>query len=280
MLLQLCEHRAGIISQLNIYLFILIRIFSNFPIIITHRLSQEHGDALNEDICYTEALNDFGNQYPLSSGIFSKSKTIIKPFELFGLLFSFADYKAIHAALLNQAKIIYADNKMPDSIQKFEKSLNKMYDLSACLNPDNMFERDIDLRDIEREMAMPGAKPREIQKKMMKKLIEQNMRKTVDSRPKRDIEKLYLNQQLEIDLNAKEEQGVKEVDWSSIYTRENGRIIVDEVRESMKVCVDALIDERNKNICDTLMNCDGTNIVAFVNFANIDGIEDRWLTLA
>ena len=168
---------------------------------------------------------------------------------------------------------------MPDCIQKFEKSIHKMYDLSAALNTENMFERDIDMRDIEREMAMPGAKPKDIQKKVMKKLIEQNMRKHVDQRPKRDIEKLYLNQQLEIDLNAKQEDGVKEVDWSSIYTRENGRIIVDEVRESMKICVDSLIDERNRNICDMLMNCDGTNIVAFVNFANIDGIEDKWMTL-
>ena len=255
--------------------------FSNhFP--SPHRLSQEHGEALDEDICYEEALKDFANQYPMSSGIFSKSKTIIKPFELFGLLFSFADYKAIHAAILSQSQIIYADNKMPDCIQKFEKSVNKMYDLGAALDPNNMFERDIDMRDIEREMAMPGS-PKEIQKRIMKRMIEKNIKNRFNQQTKQDQDrknKLYLNQQLEIDINTKEEQGVKEIDWASIYTRENGRILVNEVRESMQICVEALIDERNKNICDMLMRCEGTNIVAFVNFANIDGIEDKWMTLA
>jgi len=65
-----------------------------------------------------------------------------------------------------------------------------------------------------------------------------------------------------------------------VYTRENARILVNEVRESMQVCVEAFIDERNKHICDTLMNCDGRNIVAFINFANLDGVEDKWLTLS
>ena len=81
-----------------------------------------------------------------------------------------------------------------------------------------------------------------------------------------------MNQQLKIDINTREQQGVKEIDWR-VY-------IFNRMGQSMKICVDALIDERIKNICDTLMRCDGTNIVAFVNSANIDGIEDKWMILA
>ena len=221
----------------------------------------------------------------MSSGIFSKSKTIIKPFELFGLLFSFADYKAIHAALLNQSQVIFADDGMSDCIAQFEKSVNKMYDPSACLNADNMFEKDVNGADMERELAMGGS-PRDIQRRMMRKMMERMMKnkanESAKEREKADKrDKLYLNQQLEIDLNAKkDEDECKEIDWQSVYTRENGRILVDELKDAMKICVDALIDQRNKNLCDVMMNCDGQNVVAFVNFANIDGIEDTFMHLS
>ena len=243
------------------------------------RLSIDHPEDLDEDICHAAALEDFANQYPMSSGIFSKSKTIIKPFELFGLLFSFADYKAIHAALLNKAQIIYADEKMKDCIKKFEKSINKQYDPSAVLNPQNMFDKDVDVTEFQKEMA--GAKnPKDVQRKMMLKMIEKMMKDRKPQEPDEQKEKLYLNKQLEIDLEAKSDGGVKEIDWSTIYTRENGRILINEVRDAMKICVDALIDERNKNICEMLMNCEGQSVVAFVNFTNIDGIEDKWMSLA
>eukprot|EP01084_Bolivina_argentea_P098403 176852_1 len=257
--LQICQHRAEVI----------------------HKLSSEYGDKLDDDMCYTAALEDFANKYPMSSGIFSKSKTIIKPFELFGLLFSYADYKAIHAGLLNQSELIFGDNKMKNCIDKFEESINKIYDPRACLSGDNMFEKDMSRAEMERELAM-GKNPKEIRKNLMKKMLER-MQKNRPNVADKDVEdqqkKLYLNQQLEIDLDGKMEEGQKEIDWESIYSRENARILINEVRESMKVCVDVLIDERNKNICDMLLNCNGSNVVAFVNFANMDGIEDKWLTL-
>ena len=231
-----------------------------FPIILLHRLSAEYGEDLDEDICAGAALQDFASQYPMSSGIFSKSKTIIKPYELFGLLFSFADYKAIHGALMSQSQVIYADSNMKQCIAKFEKSLNKMYDPGQCLNVDNMFEKDIDAAEFEREMAMGGS-PREIQKRMMKKMMDRMMaKKPTKQQHEEDQEKkkkLYLNQQLEIVMEEKGIVESKEIDWETVYTRENGRVLVNELRESMKVCVEAFIEERNKNISEMLMNCDG-----------------------
>lgn len=267
-------------------------LFSGIFIVYTHthtyRLSSEYGDDLNESICYESALDDFDIQYPMSSGIFSKSKTMIKPFELFGLLFSFADYRAMHAALLNKSDIIYADDGMSQCIAAFEKSVNKMYDPSACLNADNMFEKDVNVADLERELAMGGS-PREIQKRMMKKMMEGMMKnKAKESAKKREQsekkEKLYLNQQLEIEIGGGGPEGrdkeKKEIDWQSVYTRENGRILVEELKDAMKICVDALIDQRNKNLCEVMMKCDGQNIVAFVNFANMDGIEETFMHLS
>merc|ERR1711971_219848 len=221
-LLQICQHRADIIQK----------------------LSTEYGDELDEDICSAAALQDFASQYPMSSAIFSKSKTVIKPFELFGLLFSYSDYKAIHGALMCQSQVIYADNRMKECIGKFEKSINKMYDPGQCLSADNMFEKDIHAAEFEREMAMGGS-PREIQKRMMKKMMDRMMAKRpTKEQHEASMEKkkrLYLNQQLEIDLEQKGIVESTEIDWETVYTRENGRVLVNELRESMKICVDAFI---------------------------------------
>merc|ERR1711971_452928 len=201
-LLQICQHRADIIQK----------------------LSTEYGDELDEDICSAAALQDFASQYPMSSAIFSKSKTVIKPFELFGLLFSYSDYKAIHGALMCQSQVIYADNRMKECIGKFEK--------------------DINAAEFEREMAMGGS-PREIQKRMMKKMMDRMMAKRpTKEQHEASMEKkkrLYLNQQLEIDLEQKGIVESTEIDWETVYTRENGRVLVNELRESMKICVDAFI---------------------------------------
>eukprot|EP00484_Ammonia_sp_Unknown_P012323 CAMPEP_0197078020 /NCGR_PEP_ID=MMETSP1384-20130603/212912_1 /TAXON_ID=29189 /ORGANISM="Ammonia sp." /LENGTH=292 /DNA_ID=CAMNT_0042516885 /DNA_START=12 /DNA_END=886 /DNA_ORIENTATION=+ len=211
-LVQICQHRADVI----------------------HKLSVEHGDNLNEHICGEAALKDFTNQYPTSAGIFCKSKTVIKPFELFGLLFSYADYKAIHAALLNQAQIIFADNKMKQCIARFEKSINKMYDpgyfadnkMKQCiarfeksinkmydpgsvLNPDNMFEKDVNYADLQREMAMGGS-PKEIHKRMMKTMLERMMKNKKANHDEEKVQKqkkLLINQQLEIDLEKQQQSG-------------------------------------------------------------------------
>merc|ERR1719334_1544555 len=98
--------------------------------------------------------------------------------------------------------------------------------------------------------------------RMMAKRPTEQQHKEEQEKKKR----VYLNQQLEIDMEQKGIAESNEIDWETVYTRENGRVLVNELRENMKVCVEAFIEERNKNISEMLMNCDGRNIVAFVNF--------------
>merc|ERR1719491_945012 len=108
----------------------------------------------------------------------------------------------------------------------------------------------------------------------------ERMMKKRPTAPTKKERKLYLNQQLEIELNSNSNSatsahsdGNNAMDWATVYTRENARILVAELKESMAICVEAFIDERNKNIANALMDCEGRNVVALVNFSNVDGIE-------
>ena len=53
-----------------------------------------------------------------------------------------------------------------------------------------------------------------------------------------------------------------------------------ELKECMPVCVDTLLNQRNKDIVKTLLNHSdlkhAQSIVAVVNFANMDGIEEAF----
>lgn len=230
-------------------------------------------DVCDEDY-YNLAVKDLQERFSIASGVFQKSSAIIKPFELFGLLFGKEHNSAIHASLLCKSDLLFIDSNMSECLKRFEHELTEMHSLNKFMMGTNA-----DMNELKNYCS--GKSMKEMKQMTGKAMLQNFIKKAPnsDSNAMKNKKGQYLKNmelQKKLELMQNTEQDSHFIDWREIYTLENARAIVSELRDAMPVIVTQLIDERVKNMNQMLKQCTSQKIVAFCNFAHFTGIAEGW----
>ena len=230
----------------------------------------------------------FEKAFPNAFTMFNRSKAIIKPFELFGLLFDLNYIKAMDCAYQYNANIIYCDDIMKKNLKKFEDSVQQNYDSNAVASDfvknvskdETMKMVDKKIRAMGKDFSMKKLKESMKEEGEQKtNLIAKDMLESIiGKRPKvtqKQKENRLKNQLLSKKINEAKESGI-DIDLNEIRTRENACIIIEELNESIPMINKLLFDERCQYISDMMLNSNHDKMVAFVNFSLMDGIENFW----
>ncbi|ETO09259.1 hypothetical protein RFI_28130 [Reticulomyxa filosa] len=94
-----------------------------------HGLEEEFGDNLLEATAHEVALKWFETECPSSYVLFSRSQGVIKPWELFGILFGREYAYGLKYAKQHKCDIVFGDPSLKEAMDKFETSVEQLFDL-------------------------------------------------------------------------------------------------------------------------------------------------------